>query len=363
MESLFPSAPGAAGFGPGGTTLVSFNAGKCLLEEPKENGKVTVSPDLCKGTCSLTRSNDGAVKFKWVDRNSGVAPEGYELFLFPGVTFKRVNTGKDTDRVYSLVLDAGARDRAMLFWMQDKSEENDTANCTKINDYANNPQAAAAAAAEANSGAANAVPGASAALGGGDPSDPLSAFLAQLAMAPGAGGAPNNTTPAAPSAGGLTSEAFRNIMAGAGTGTGAPATTPGAGAPAQGQGQGQPPLELQDIVQADAVLASNLLDDDATVASLIGQLPEGQQTREGLETALRSPQLREAMRSLSRALQGEDYNTIMANFGLSPQAGMAALMRGEAVQAFVDAVHAANPPNANAGESKTDEGKMDEGAE
>ena len=269
MDSLFPSnTPGVGGGGANnGTTLVSFKAGKCVMEGPRDNGKFSVSPDLRKGTASLVRSSDGAVKFMWTDRN-GVVEEGNEKFLFGDTSFNKVNTGKPTDRVYSLKYDAD-RD-PLMFWMQDKSSEKDTEFCTKINDLANNPQAASAAAAAVNSGAGSAIPGANTALGGGDPSDPLSAVLAQLAMSSGGGGLP--ATPAAPGAAssGLTSEAFRNIMAGAGS-----------AAPPAAPTQAQAPLELQDIVQADAVLASSLLEDETVVASLIAQLPEGQQTREG----------------------------------------------------------------------------------
>merc|ERR1712146_498998 len=102
------------------------------------------------------------------------------------------------------------------------------------------------------------------------------------------------------------------------------------------------PLELQDIYQADSVLSSGILEDTALRAELIAQLPEGQQSEEQLEIALRSPQLRDAMRSLSRALNPENYASVMANFGLDPGAGSELLVRGEAVQAFLAALAAQN---------------------
>jgi hypothetical protein len=117
-------------------------------------------------------------------------------------------------------------------------------------------------------------------------------------------------------------------------------------------------LELQQIYQVDAVLTSGILEDEALRAELVAQLPEGQQSEVHLETALRSPQLRDAMRSLSRALNPENYATVMANFGLDPAVGSELLVRGEAVQAFLQALAAQNPAPPS-GDSSSGGGNMD----
>ncbi len=46
------------------------------------------------------------------------------------------------------------------------------------------------------------------------------------------------------------------------------------------------------------------------------------------------------MSSLSSALSTENYGSVMANFGLDPAAGAAALARGDNVAAFLAAVQA-----------------------
>eukprot|EP00968_Pinguiococcus_pyrenoidosus_P005407 scaffold347_cov239-Pinguiococcus_pyrenoidosus.AAC.20 len=41
---------------------------------------------------------------------------------------------------------------------------------------------------------------------------------------------------------------------------------------------------------------------------------------------------------MSSALQSENYNSVLANLGLSPEPGMQALLQGENVEAFILAV-------------------------
>jgi len=289
---------------------------------------------------------------QWTDRNSG-AIELDRILMPDDMIFKRVATGREGDRVYMVKYSSGAE--PIMFWMQEKADSHDLENCNKVNEYANNPAAAAAAAAAASGGSGAPIPGA----GEMDSaSDALSTMLASLGL-PGAPGAPLAARQP------LTAEAFRSLMAGAGAGAGtgagagagasssssaahpstAAAAPPPAPVPAPApapvvQAETTPPIELQEVLTADAVLATGLLDDPDTCASLIAQLPEGQRTRAHLEAALRSPQLADSMRALSAALQSENYNAVMANFGLDPAAGMSALMRGQAVEAFLNAVAA-----------------------
>jgi hypothetical protein len=55
---------------------------------------------------------------------------------------------------------------------------------------------------------------------------------------------------------------------------------------------------------------------------LIEHLPEGQRSDDQLESTLRSPQFRQSLRSLSHALQSDNFNSIMANLSINPEAGM-----------------------------------------
>jgi hypothetical protein len=340
--SLFPqthAASSSTGAGAGnGTTLLSFKAGKIDLDGPKANGCYKATPDLRKGTVSLVRTNDQLVHFRWADRTSGAIED--DRILFPDeISFKKVKTGKDADRVYMVKYSSGAE--PMMFWMQEKESDKDEENSTKINQYANDPAAATAAAAVAVDNAPSSATAAAAVPGANDSTtsdgDALSALLASLN--PGAGSPGSGSSPA------LSAEAFRNIMSHAAAPPAAPAPAP---APATThtatnaaieQSVNSPqPVELQEVLGANGVLATGLLEDAAVVDQLISQLPEGQRTRADLEAALRSPQLSDSMRALSAALQSENYNAVMANFGLDPSAGMSALMRGEAVEAFINAV-------------------------
>ena len=207
-----------------------------------------------------------------------------------------MTAGRDADRVYMVKYSSGAE--PLMFWMQDKGDVEDTENCNKVNEFANNPAAATAAAATALAAARAPVPGAPEVAGAGtagssDPaSDALSSLLASLGLPPAPaapGAAPAAARP-------LTAEAFRSIMSGAGAAASssgatpaaapaaaaAPAPAPAAAAPAV-QGESTPPIELQEVLSADAVLATGLLDDADTCATLIAQLPEGQRTRADLE--------------------------------------------------------------------------------
>ena len=51
-------------------------------------------------------------------------------------------------------------------------------------------------------------------------------------------------------------------------------------------------------------------------AALIPHLPEGQQTADDLKENLLSPQLRQAMGTLTQAIQSDQINVILASCGL-----------------------------------------------
>ena len=91
---------------------------------------------------------------------------------------------------------------------------------------------------------------------------------------------------------------------------------------------------------------------------MIRLLPEGLQNEEELRRTCRSPQLIQAMKVLSSALnQGDGYNSIIQSFGLDPsrqikreekkgmkklilqsKSGMNSLAAGDAIGAFLDAL-------------------------
>ncbi len=108
----------------------------------------------------------------------------------------------------------------------------------------------------------------------------------------------------------------------------------------QQQQQPAPPViaPLSDLLSSDDV--GPLLEDDAVVAALLPHLPEGQQTAEELRRTLSTPQFRSTLRTLTSALMSDNYNSVMANFGLDPTAGSEALAQGNPVLAFLQALQA-----------------------
>jgi hypothetical protein len=92
----------------------------------------------------------------------------------------------------------------------------------------------------------------------------------------------------------------------------------------QTQSQG---MELSGILEADRVMPAL---SESDIAALLEHLPEGQRTPHGLQTSLRSPQLRQTLQRLSGILNSEQYAALMASLGLPTGA--------PGVSAFVDAV-------------------------
>lgn len=60
--------------------------------------------------------------------------------------------------------------------------------------------------------------------------------------------------------------------------------------------------------------------------SLIALLPESQQTDEGLEENLRSPQFQQAIDVLAGALQSDSFHSVMSNLGLDSSVGIPQLV-------------------------------------
>lgn len=339
-----------------------------------------ITPQKQKGSLSLY-SQGGLVHVRWTDRSNNNVDEEY--IVFPEeVTLKKINTGKEGDRVLLLKWNNG--NRRLMYWLQDKNADKDAENVTKFNDFVKNPNHAAspapgsaagiaggeqwmqmlglgpqgaAAAGGSSSGAAPtagvsgaALPGTSAAAAPprpppGAPSFDLSALLANSGIAPNP--APTatpgmfNLPPVPGSAGGgLTVEDMQRAM--------------------QAGASRQPPSNLADIVTSDAILNSGVLEDPEVRAQLIALLPEGQQSDEFLESNIRSGQLRQSLGALSSALNSDNYNSVVANIGqgMDPNDGMQHLLQGDGVQAFLSSLQAANSsdastnPTSSAGENK-----------
>jgi hypothetical protein len=134
QQSLFPSRPQGSAQG---NVLLSFKAGKCNFSAatPLPSGKFLVSADPRRGTIALVQNNrDGLTHFQWIDRSNGRVEE--DRIVFPGdVVFKKIDTGRPTDRVY--VMKLSQMNTNHLFWLQDKDDSKDADNCKKFNETVN----------------------------------------------------------------------------------------------------------------------------------------------------------------------------------------------------------------------------------
>eukprot|EP00639_Heterosigma_akashiwo_P027778 CAMPEP_0194680968 /NCGR_PEP_ID=MMETSP0295-20121207/11790_1 /TAXON_ID=39354 /ORGANISM="Heterosigma akashiwo, Strain CCMP2393" /LENGTH=198 /DNA_ID=CAMNT_0039566837 /DNA_START=221 /DNA_END=817 /DNA_ORIENTATION=- len=99
-----------------------------------------------------------------------------------------------------------------------------------------------------------------------------------------------------------------------------------------------PSMSLNDVVNADEVLASGVLGEAGIEETLLALLPEGQRTPEELRALVSGPQFQQALASLTSALAGDNFNAVMSSFGIDPSPGMAALAQGNGVRAFLDAL-------------------------
>ena len=414
MQSLFPTQRSSAS-----NSLVTIKAGKCALRTIGPN-RYLVNPENVRGHITLVKTPDGLVKFCWGDRNAQ-QPE-IERIIFPSeAEFKKVQTGRENDRVYMLHIPQGGN-QIFMFWLQDKSTEKDNELIAKLNDCMNNPAAADAAAA-----ALNAQNNGGGLLGRGGMGGGMSGFapdaLRQLMELSGGGAASRaqprpraeqppvaqtQATPVRPIAdlsslfgGSLTSNTATAATTSATTSNVPPPVTPAGALSAEDLRRAmssftstplttnriQPPserLHLDDIITSDQVLNSGILDDPAVRAQLIEHLPEGQRTEEFLEGKnvyfahihshahilllenIRSPQFRQALGQLGAALNSDNYNNIMASLQLDPAPGMMHLLSGDAIRAFLASVERANN-NDSANRSSmppnppnNDDSKMDE---
>ena len=308
MQSLFPTQRSSAS-----QSLVTIKAGKCALRTIGPN-RYLVNPENVRGHITLVKTPDGLVKFCWGDRNAQ-QPE-IERIIFPSeAEFKKVQTGRENDRVYMLHIPQGGN-QIFMFWLQDKSTEKDNDLIAKLNDCMNNPAAADAAAA-----ALNAQNSGGGLLGRGGMSGFPPDALRQLMELSGGGAASRaqprpraeqppvaqtQATPLRPIAdlsslfgNSLTSNAAA-VATSTTTSNVPPPVTPAGTLSAEDLRRAmssftstpltstliQPPserLHLDDIITSDQVLNSGILDDPAVRAQLIEHLPEGQRTEEFLE--------------------------------------------------------------------------------
>lgn len=353
-----------------GKTILSFKAGKMdTVLQP--NGKYLITADPRRGEINLVFEMPSTLKLEWKDRRTRQVAVTDSWLVIPEdrCTFGPVPTGREkNDRVYLLQFGSNP-DRRFFFWMQDNPADlTDEDNGREINTYLSSLNECIVAAggevppavpddtvssdnnntsssSSSSSGIEVSATGATSTGTGSNSTtanqqqvDALSNILGNLGM-PQPSAATTTTTTAAsstnttttPATGGtLTLADLQGAMAGLATHSPTPATATTTG----------PTPPLHELATYDAVEESGIMDDPAAVARLMECLPEEQRTDEGLRENLRSPQVQQALQTLTAALAGGDgtseYHSIVANFQMDPADGAASLASGNPIQAFLD---------------------------
>ncbi|KAA0157535.1 hypothetical protein FNF29_00111 [Cafeteria roenbergensis] len=387
-----------------------IKAGLLVPSEVEGSGgrRFRVTADPRRGYLEITANQDeGTLSIGWRTRNAQDT-EFSLIIMADSLRVARVATGRDGDRVYSLISKGSSSRR--FFWLQEPDADGDEARIRRLRAMLKSPpqvrapgmgalaggmgmMQAMAAASRAARGGASPDPHASASellqrqLQGLDPAARQRVMQALQAArpggaasvdAPGRGAPPSSASPGmmpgASSIGGPGGEAAApasraEVPAGGSAASHAASSSAAATAGSAGDGGaggagGDPSADAAHALVMQAMLAqaraqaeaprtaplplvlntSDALDvatgSDEAAERLIRRLPESQRSREQLEAAIRSPQLRQALSALSAALGTENYETVFANFDLDPADGADELAHGDAVGAFLAALRA-----------------------
>jgi len=142
-------------------TAVSFKAGKMDMAL-QENGKYLVTANPIRGEIRMVyhknldsgsnNSSEGELKWEFFDRRAKSTVDSIKIEAPTTTasdasastatatlrsTFERVETGKDTDRVYLWTTES---DERRMFWMQEGTDENDDTHVAQVNQFLTNPQ-------------------------------------------------------------------------------------------------------------------------------------------------------------------------------------------------------------------------------
>lgn len=230
-----------------------------------------VTADKRKGKIVLFTSEDEQLThFQWHDRGSNQMVT--DLIVINDAYFERV-AKCTTGRVY--ILRFTSSDKKLFFWMQEPKEDGDKDLIKKFNEAvgAKIPEKSTGGAGAA-AGAGGAAGAAAAAAAGGNLDPQLQAALAQILESHGGGA--------------------------------------GAGAARA------PPLPMNAVLTPD--LMQSLMEDETAVAELMQHVPEGHRDRDGLRSALGSPQLQQSLRTLTQAVHSDQLPLLFSSLNLDPSA-------------------------------------------
>ncbi|GMH60529.1 hypothetical protein TrST_g7518 [Triparma strigata] len=355
--------------------LCSFKAGRCQAS-PLGDGSLKITPMKGKGLLKLTRTTsshsegEGMIHLSWEDRKTKETPD--KFIIFPSeAKFEKIETPNEEDTPVCMLSYNGNSDRRNFYWVQEL--EFDKENINEINTLMNDPAKAkkkadpeGAETSESAPASATASPtsGANPTAGTSDTSmdvvsnnDIISSanLPADTSAVVDPPANPTTTTPAANASGAVDVQNLQSILSGLGlpAASSSPSPTASLSTPAAPSKSGGITLsdlqsamsraqegesKLSDYVTFSEVERQGILDDSTVVDKLTSLLPEGQRTKDSLITTLRSPQVLSALTSLTSALNGPEFSSVLANFDLEMgEEEQRLVAEGKGVEAFIRA--------------------------
>ena len=145
--------------------FVEFKAGMVKNESREGGTKLWLKADDRRGMLQLMRDAEGMMHLQWKDRISSATD--FKRTVFPDEwIFSIVEQNSDARIVRMKFKQTASVTKDHFFWMQEAKNDKDQENIDKLNEYINDPSAAAAAAAAAN--AEESGPGGPGGFGGMD---------------------------------------------------------------------------------------------------------------------------------------------------------------------------------------------------
>jgi len=292
--------------------FVEIKAGMVNKSDREGGAKLFLSADKRRGMLQLIRDQEGMMHLQWKDRRTNAV--GFDLSVFPDEWDYALVKQCDGPRIIRMRFKQGVVSKDHFFWIQEVSDEKDEETCEKLNEFVNNPQAAAAAAAGGEGDA-----GADGMAGGPDPQ-----FLQQLIPGfgglGGASGGDAGSRPASSASAGSAASAASSARPASSSGQ-RPASS---GTPALSAEQVQaamagllaPQVDFSDILNAETLLP--LLESEDVRSQLAPHLPEGTEpTAEAMAELLRSPQFAQTTQNLTQMMASGAGGDVMQQFGIS----------------------------------------------
>mmetsp|Transcript_17552 Transcript_17552/g.22972 ORF Transcript_17552/g.22972 Transcript_17552/m.22972 type:complete len:354 (-) Transcript_17552:1182-2243(-) len=329
-----------------GLKLVEFPCGRFTFSE-KADGTYDVRPLPDKGIFRLYKIGEEELKYVWSANQDTTMTE--TAVVPAGSSFSKVNTGKETDRVY--IINQNDVKFRKFFWMQLPEKSKDSVYAEYLSNCLKDPRNATTPMSDVGESDGSPM----------DQNSLMRQLIASFAQGDNPESSGTGTQHERQRDSGENLSAGYDTQSGDGTSRNPSAmdmilqSTPGAKAveemrrlwahglrDALEREQVRP--HLAEIVNKEDVLP--ILADTSVQEELIQLLPEGLRTQQELYHTVSSPQFRQALMALSSALLSDNFNSVMTNFNLDLDPSITGLLNhGEGIRAFLRAIQLAVDKN------------------